>query len=274
MYFIEVMGAELPDEGQALTAAGSYTLVSTFIPEDAAEPEAIVRPTALAFGSVAIGDSALLLFTVRSAGGGTVSVDAPFSVQQGAEVNVGPGESQTVIIRFQPTRVGTFGAFVLLMLNTGEVQVPVGGTATLSPQLMVTTGSDFIVVTILTPTCAGATSTVGFTVRNTGGGTLTGSASVSGSQFTLISGGTFSLGPNKTASGRVRFDFETEGTLETTLTITSNAGNATRKLRAGCASAFSQTVNCPSAITLPPHSAPVEPPGVPTERHVSCSLST
>jgi hypothetical protein len=25
MYFIEVMGAELPDEGQALTAAGSYT---------------------------------------------------------------------------------------------------------------------------------------------------------------------------------------------------------------------------------------------------------
>ena len=46
----------------------------------------------------------------------------------------GPGQSQMVLIRFQPSQAGTL---VRLMLNTGEHQVPIGGMTAPAPQLSV-----------------------------------------------------------------------------------------------------------------------------------------
>jgi hypothetical protein len=84
------------------------------------------------FGSVAAGSSADGSFTVTNLGGstaiGTVSTAAPFSVVSGASFSLDPGASQTVVVRFNPSAAGAFGAAVTFTWNGGADSRIVTGT--------------------------------------------------------------------------------------------------------------------------------------------------
>jgi subtilisin family serine protease len=92
------------------------------------------------------------------------------------------------------------------------------------PSLSVTPAShDFGNVTV------GTTADRNFTVTNTGGGTLTGSATVA-TPFSIVSGSPFNLGAGASASVTVRFSPTATGPASATVAFTSNGGNLTRSV--------------------------------------------
>jgi hypothetical protein len=70
-----------------------------------------VSPSGLSFGSVTVGTTNDLTFTVRNAGGGTLagtaSVAAPFSVLAGGTYSLSSNQSQPITVRYIPIGVGT-----------------------------------------------------------------------------------------------------------------------------------------------------------------------
>jgi hypothetical protein len=173
---------------------------------------------------VEVGQSKDLTFTVTNSGGGTLTgsgsinsgggtligsgiiVQAPFSITSGGQFNLGAGQSQTVTVRFSPTREDFFSAFATVTSNAGDTQVTLSGEGVSPPpQCSVTpTLLDFGQVT-------SGTKDLSFTVTNSGGGTLSGSASVtSGSEFfQIVSGTPFSLDSGQSQSIVVRLSLST-----------------------------------------------------------------
>src|SRR5207245_868717 len=66
-----------------------------------------------------------------------------------------------------------------------------------------------------------------FTVTNTGGGTLTGAASTS-APFSIVAGGSFSLGAGASQVVVVRFTPTTVGVFSANVSFTSNGGDSSR----------------------------------------------
>jgi hypothetical protein len=95
--------------------AGTYTLTfpgNDSVTVNVANPTIEVTPTSIDFGGVAVGSSVDKSFTVTNTGGGVLSgsatINAPYSVVSGGTYSLGGGESQTVVVRFSPTALGTF----------------------------------------------------------------------------------------------------------------------------------------------------------------------
>ena len=132
-------------------------------------------------------------------------------------------------------------------LNTQSVS---GGTALLwtliappsAPAISVSPGSqDFGTVTV------GSSADRSFTVQNTGGGTLSGSAAAA-APYAVISGGAFSLGPGASQQVTVRFTPTASGSAPGNVTFTSNAGNLSRPVTGtGAAPTGRITVTVPKA---------------------------
>ncbi len=78
----------------------------------------------------------------------------------------------------------------------------------------------------LPPTFINQQVQASFVVWNYGGGTLTGTVSVP-APFSIVSGGSFSLLPGQPQDVVVRFSSATAGSFSSSLTISSNGGNAT-----------------------------------------------
>ncbi|MBI4609584.1 MAG: choice-of-anchor D domain-containing protein, partial [Candidatus Rokubacteria bacterium] len=113
-----------------------------------------------------------------------------------------------------------FDGSVTFTSNGGNVSAVVTGTAVspTNPVLSVTPSSqDFGSVAL------GGSADRTFTVRNTGGGTLSGSASTS-APFSIVSGGSFSLGAGQSHAVVVRFSPPAEGPFDGSVTFTSNGG--------------------------------------------------
>ncbi len=92
----------------------------------------------------------------------------------------------------------------------------------------------------------GSTADRTLTAQNTGGGILTGSASVS-APFSIVSNATFHRGPNSTVAVVVRFTPTTPGVFSTNVTFTSNGGNVTVPITAVAAGVSAIT---PSSVDL------------------------
>ncbi|MBU1061924.1 MAG: PKD domain-containing protein, partial [Candidatus Omnitrophica bacterium] len=69
-----------------------------------------------------------------------------------------------------------------------------------------------------------------FTITNTGEGTLTGTVSEISSQYTIVSGSSFSLADGESQAVGIRFHPQSEGTKTRDITFTSNAGDTTRSV--------------------------------------------
>lgn len=184
------------------------------------DPPAIcsVDPTSLEFGTVSIGTSAERSFTVRNVGGqiltGTVSEScAGFSLSSGGGAySLGAGEARIVVVRFEPASEGPADCTIQLG-NAGCGTVSASGTGERGPVCAIDPGSlDFGSVDV------GATAERSFTIRNSGGGTLTGSISENCDAYSIVSGGgAYSLGENQFRSVTVRFAPTSEGSQSCTI---------------------------------------------------------
>ena len=89
----------------------SFTIISRVNLPPSTSPVIDVTPNSQNFGDVPLGSFADRNFTVQNIGGGTLtgnaSTSAPFSILAGGSYNLGPNQSQTVVVRFAPTSAGT-----------------------------------------------------------------------------------------------------------------------------------------------------------------------
>lgn len=168
-------------------------------------PACTVSPESLDFGAVSVGGEAILPFTIKNTGGGTLAgaiaeACAEFSVfSGGGPYSLGPGEAVEVLVRFAPSSAGPRSCEV----QTGASCAPVSctGTGEALPECVVEPASiDFGTVTVGSP----RDST--FTIRNAGGGTVAGDVSAACNDYaTLSGGGAFSLSAGQSREVTVRF---------------------------------------------------------------------
>jgi predicted metalloprotease len=190
----------------------------------AVSPAISVTPASRDFGSVQVGSYADLTFTVQNTGGGTLtgssSVPTPFSIVSGGSYSLTTNQSQVVTVRFSPSAAQSYNQNVTFTGGGGATR-PVTGTGYLAPVISVTPASrDFGSVQV------GSYTDLTFTVQNTGGGTLTGSASVP-APFSIVSGGSYSLTTNQSQIVTVRFSPTSAQSYNQNVTFTGGGG-ATR----------------------------------------------
>ncbi|MCD5390663.1 choice-of-anchor D domain-containing protein, partial [candidate division NPL-UPA2 bacterium] len=190
------------------------------------QPLLSVTPASLDFGNVIAGSSLYLAFTVTNDGTGTLEgeadVAAPFSIVWGSDFSLEEGASTLVLVKFSPIAVGFVRDTVAFTSNGGNPTGDVSGTGVVigEPALSVDPPAslDFGGVTV------GESRVFTFTVTNTGGGTLTGNASVA-APFSIYGESAFSLEAGEDAQITVRFSPVDTGTVTDTVSFTSNGGN-------------------------------------------------
>lgn len=167
-------------------------------------PVCQIEPTALDFGQVEVGASADLTFMLQNTGGGTLSgtvseTCGEFSVVGEAAYSLGMGESATFTISFAPASPGSKTCTV----GTGSTvcfDVDCTGTGIPGPDCQAAPlRLDFGDV----PTGGSAEAT--FTVRNTGGGTLSGTVTETCDDFSIVGNADYNLGGGQVATFSVRF---------------------------------------------------------------------
>jgi hypothetical protein len=191
--------------------------------------ECVVSPTSLDFGTVDLGSSADLSFTMTNNGAGALSGTIEESCDQysiasgGGSYSLGAGESRTVTVRFEPASCGTHTCTI----ETGVEPCPDvscagqgGGTGCeLTPSSL-----DFGDVDV------GSSADLTFTLTNTGCTALNGTIAESCDHYALVSGGgPYSLSAGQSLTVTVRFTPKSPGgthecTIETGLAGTPCSG--------------------------------------------------
>ena len=191
-------------------------------------PAISVTPASLSFGSVEVGASKDLSFTVQNTGGSTLvgnaTVSAPFSVVSGASYSIAANGSHTVTIRYTPTAAGQHTGSVSFTGGSGITR-SVNGSAIQPAVIEVTPDSlDFGIIEV------GASAELTFTVSNAGEALLFGGASAS-PPFFIVSGSSYSLGAGGSQSVVVRYSPQTAEPHQGGVTFAG--GNATIKMVTG-----------------------------------------
>jgi hypothetical protein len=202
-------------------AGGSVSLSGTGA---SGTPILSVTPTSRDFGSVNVGSSKNLTFTLKNAGSGTLtgaaSTVAPFSVVGTASYSLAPNQSQILTVRFAPTTLGKVGRILTLTGGGGKSVVLTGTGVTSAGVLSVTpTSQDFGSVKI------GLSKSLTFTLKNVGSSTFTGTASTV-APFSVVGTASYSLAPNQSQILTVRFAPTTLGKVGKILTLTGGGGKS------------------------------------------------
>jgi hypothetical protein len=192
-----------------------------------ASPVIAVSPASQNAGTIAVGGSSSVSFKVQNSGSGTLagaaSVAAPFQVASGGSYSLSAGQSQTVAVTYTPSAAGSSSQTVTFT-GGGGAAATVSGTATnasstaASPVIAVSPPSlNFGTVS------AGTTNALTFTVKNTGSGTLTGTATVA-LPFRITAGGSYSLGANQSQIVAIAYVPTVAGTNSQSVALTGAAG--------------------------------------------------
>jgi hypothetical protein len=223
-------------------------------------PAIHVTPGSIAYGTVLSGTSATNSFTVQNVGGGTLSgtasVGMPFSILSGGSYSLGSNQSQTVTVVFSPVVASNYNQSVTFTGGSGT-NVTVTGSATnapASPVIQVTPVS-IAYGTVL----SGTSKTNSFTVRNVGTGTLSGTAGV-GAPFTILSGGSYSLGSNQSQTVTVAFSPTVASNYNQSVTFTGGGGTNTTV--AGSATSVPPVLPAVSAISVNATAVDTNAPGL------------
>ncbi|MBI1925526.1 PD40 domain-containing protein [Candidatus Poribacteria bacterium] len=223
-YYWSVQAIDSAFAGSAFAAERSFVIQRT-------APDIAVTPTPGDYGNVTVGATSDKTFTVSNPGTATLNVTSTtltgtdasqFSIQSGGgSFSLNPGQTRNIVVRFAPTSTGNKSATLSLANNvTGKnpFNVSLSGMGTdISPVPIFPTSVNAGIVN------KGVSSTATFTVKNTGGGTLsvTGLTS-SNSQFTA-SPTNFNLTAGASQTVTVAFMPTRVGWEQSTLTITHNA---------------------------------------------------
>ena len=202
---------------------GSNTQVNLVIVVN--PPQLVVSPTNCNFGGVALGQTNTLPFSVINTGGmplnGTASVGGPFAITNGSPYNVLAGQTGAVMVSYQPLAVGSVTNQVIFNSNGGQSTNQVTGLG-LNPGLM----SVSPLTNFFGNLATGTTAQVSFTVTNSGGATLNGSASVA-APFAVVAGSPFTVASGSTTNVMVSFTPSSVGSFATNILFTSTANNTT-----------------------------------------------
>ena len=192
-------------------------------------PDQGVSPASYNFGTLATGTTAQTTFVVTDLGGGpltgTVATAGPFAIVSGGSYTVASGGSTNVVVSFTPASPGSFSNSVVFTSNGGVSTNPVTGIALTPPNLSVSPGSFNYGSVVI-----GQTSNQLFSVINTGGLALTGSATVAGAPYSITAGSPFTVAPGQTQNLTVAFAPVAAGTFSTNLILASNGGASTNAL--------------------------------------------
>lgn len=148
-------------------------------------PVIVVSPGSQDFGSVMVGTTRDLTFTVQNIGGstlaGTASVSVPFSILTGGTYSLGANQSQVVTIRFSPTAVGsisqaitfTGGGGATAIVSGVQVEPPVPGSLVFEAEAGIVSApfisaNGSISQVLETSVTAGGLATYSFTTTNAG----------------------------------------------------------------------------------------------------------
>jgi hypothetical protein len=182
------------------------------------------QTTPLSFGTIAVGQSSSTQsFSITNTGGGTlsgsVSESCPdFEITAGnGAYNLTAGQSVTVHVRFTPQSAGV----KTCTIDTGtpcSVDVSCTGTGDPAPLCSVSTDElDFETLTV-----GEVSSTQSVTVKNVGGGILSGSVSVNCADFEITSGGgPYSLAAGESVIVQVRFAPKSSGSKRCNVTAST-----------------------------------------------------
>ncbi len=221
-------GNSRPATGNWDVGAYQYALVTNTI------PVLQVTPGSIAYGTILNGTSKTNSFTVQNIGVGTLigtaSVGAPFSIVSGGSYSLGASASQTVTVAFSPTGASNYNQSVTFTGGNGTNTTVTGSATNVpvpTPVLQVTPGS-IAYGSILN----GTSKTNSFTVQNIGTGTLSGTASV-GAPFSIVSGGSYSLGAG--ASQTVVVAFSPLGASNYNQSVSFTGGSGTNTTVTGSA---------------------------------------
>jgi hypothetical protein len=190
-------------------------------------PDCRLTPIHVGFGSVEVGSTKDLTFTIQNTGGGsltgsvTENCDA-FSIPSGGGgYSLAAGQAVTVTVRFAPTVTGAHYCTVspgavacgsTECTGTGTGTEPPSGCQLTPPQL------DFGSVQV------GQARDLTFTIKNTGEEDLAGSVSETCDAYSLPSGGgTYSLAPNQEKTVTVRFAPASVGSQACTVSLGTTA---------------------------------------------------
>ena len=218
-------------DGKARPATGAWDIGAyQYGTNSVPTPILQVTPGSIAYGTILSGTSATNSFTVQNVGTGTLSgtasvVGAPFSILLGGNYSLGANQSQTVKVVFSPGAASNYTQSVTFTGGSGT-NVTVTGTATnapvLPPLIQVTPGN-IAYGTIL----SGTSATNSITVQNVGTGTLSGTASVAGAPFRIVSGGNYILGANQSQTVMVAFSPTVASNYSQSVTFTGGGGTNT-----------------------------------------------
>lgn len=255
----EILGA-LSDRVTLNTNGG--TLVVLLFANIVGQPRLSVNPTQITLSNVQLPNSASGTFTITNTGTGTLSgsvtvangnaftsamvngMSAPFSLASGGNFTLDPNQSQVVTISFSTQIAGTFTGTANVTSNGGQASVSLSATAVQpGPVLSISpTAVNFGPLSSSQNQCSTGISS--FRITNTGGGTLTGEVSTSGSSTNFPTFATspfiFSLGAGQSQTITVVWRPTGTGTDTATSTVSSNGGNGSVSLSGSCTTLTSQ----------------------------------
>ena len=180
-----------------------------------------VTPSALDFGSVSVGETADLTFTVENDGeetrSGEATVSAPFSIVSGGTYSLGAGQSQAVTVRYSPTSKGSHSSNVFFT-GDGQVTRTVSGNAVLpnSAPTSLTLSAASVAENQAVKTTVGV-----FSTEDPDAGDTFIYALVNGAGD--VDNGTFSLSGNTLRTATV-FDYETKSSYSIRVRTTDQGG--------------------------------------------------
>jgi len=213
--------------GNARPAAGPWTIGAYQIAAgtNGSAPIISVSATSENFGTLAVGSTTNQTLTVQNTGGGTLtgsaSVAAPFNIVSGGSYGLAAGQSQPVVVAYSPTAAGTNTQTLTFSGGAGASVALTGVAVSSSSPTNSATPASLNFGTVI----AGKTTNQTLTVRNTGGGTLSGSASVA-APFSIVSGGSYSLTAGQSQPIVVAYSPTAAGTNTLTVTFTGANGAA------------------------------------------------
>ena len=187
-----------------------------------------VTPGSIGYGTLLVGTSKTNSFTVQNIGtgtlSGTASVSAPFSVVSGGSYSLGANASQTVVVAFSPSGGEQLQPECELYgrewdEHDGERERDQCAGAHAGPP---GDAGEYWIWDV----AGGDEPTNSFTVQNTGTGTLSGTASVS-APFSVVSGGSYSLGANASQTVVVAFSPAVASNYNQSVSFTGGSGTNT-----------------------------------------------
>lgn len=189
-------------------------------------PQLVVSPATRDYGTLIVGQTSNQNFSVINAGQqsltGLVTVSSPFAIGSGSPFNVAAGQTGTVTVSFGPLVVGNFTNSVVFSSNGGSSTNAVTGRALTAPQLGVAPSS-LNFGTIAT----GTTAQLTFVVTNSGGATLTGTATGLSAPFAVISGGSYTVAGFGSTNVVVSFTPTSAASFSNSVIFASNGGAST-----------------------------------------------